>query len=86
MRSPQPEPRSSARTSTTSGHSTSRTRSPRGGGVAVAVRVDITDPESVQSLVERTDVEFGGVDILVNNAALMAQIVVNPAMEFSRDE
>jgi NAD(P)-dependent dehydrogenase (short-subunit alcohol dehydrogenase family) len=45
------------------------------GGNAIAVTVDITDPASVQALVGSAVDAFGGVDILVNNAALMEQIV-----------
>ena len=44
------------------------------GGKAIAVRVDITDPESAQTMVAAATSEFGGVDILVNNAALMAEL------------
>jgi NAD(P)-dependent dehydrogenase (short-subunit alcohol dehydrogenase family) len=55
------------------------------GGRAIAVAVDIADDASVPALVERTADEFGGVDILVNNAALMEQISAYPAMQFSRE-
>jgi NAD(P)-dependent dehydrogenase (short-subunit alcohol dehydrogenase family) len=41
------------------------------GGKARGVRVDITDPASAQAMVEAATSAFGGVDILVNNAALM---------------
>jgi NAD(P)-dependent dehydrogenase (short-subunit alcohol dehydrogenase family) len=44
------------------------------GGKAIAVWVDITDPESAQAMVAAATSEFGGVDILVNNAALMAEL------------
>src|ERR1700710_2615876 len=43
------------------------------GGKAIAVAVDITDPASVAKMVESAVAAFGGVDILVNNAALMAE-------------
>jgi NAD(P)-dependent dehydrogenase (short-subunit alcohol dehydrogenase family) len=39
-----------------------------GGGRALAIPTDVTDPEQVQSLVDRTVAELGTVDILVNNA------------------
>jgi NAD(P)-dependent dehydrogenase (short-subunit alcohol dehydrogenase family) len=45
------------------------------GHQAVAVAVDIANPSSVSALVTETISRFGGVDILVNNAALMEQIV-----------
>ncbi len=45
-----------------------------GGGKAIAAAVDITKPESVAGMVEAATEAFGGVDILVNNAALMAEL------------
>jgi NAD(P)-dependent dehydrogenase (short-subunit alcohol dehydrogenase family) len=42
---------------------------------ALAVTVDITDADSVAAMVAAATDAFGGVDILVNNAALMEQIV-----------
>ena len=44
------------------------------GGTAIGVRVDITDPASVTAMVDAATTAFGGVDILVNNAALMAEL------------
>jgi NAD(P)-dependent dehydrogenase (short-subunit alcohol dehydrogenase family) len=38
------------------------------GGRALAVPTDVTDPEQVQNLIDRTVTELGTVDILVNNA------------------
>jgi NAD(P)-dependent dehydrogenase (short-subunit alcohol dehydrogenase family) len=38
------------------------------GGRAVSIPTDVTDPDQVQALVDRTVAEFGTVDILVNNA------------------
>ncbi len=40
------------------------------GGKALAVQSDTSDSASVQSAVERTIGELGGIDILVNNAAI----------------
>jgi len=40
----------------------------RAGGRALAVPTDVTDPEQVRGLVDRTVSELGTVDILVNNA------------------
>ena len=43
----------------------------QGAGLpAVAAAVDVTDPESVEEMIARTVADFGGVDILVNSAAL----------------
>lgn len=40
------------------------------GGTAVFARVDVADPESAVALAEFTVAEFGGIDHLVNNAAI----------------
>lgn len=43
------------------------------GGRALAVPCDVTDEESVQSAVDTTVAEFGGIDILVANAGVLWQ-------------
>lgn len=40
------------------------------GGTAIAVPVDVSDPESAASMAARAVAEFGGIDYLVNNAAI----------------
>ena len=40
------------------------------GGRALALETDIADPRSVSSLMERVVAELGGIDVLVNNAAI----------------
>ena len=40
------------------------------GGRAIAVTVDVSDPDSAAAMAERTIAEFGGIDFLVNNAAI----------------
>lgn len=42
------------------------------GGRAIAVKVDVTSEDSVRSMVGEIVAEFGGVDILHNNAALQS--------------
>jgi NAD(P)-dependent dehydrogenase (short-subunit alcohol dehydrogenase family) len=42
--------------------------------------VDIVDPPSVRSMAKSATDAFGGVDILVNNAALMAELGYLPAV------
>lgn len=40
------------------------------GGTALGVPVDVSDPESAKAMADRTLAEFGGIDYLVNNAAI----------------
>ena len=40
------------------------------GGTAIAVPVDVSDPDSARAMAERAVAEFGGIDYLVNNAAI----------------
>jgi acetoin reductase-like protein len=42
----------------------------QGGGQALAVAVDVRDPEQAQRMVDTAVTHFGGVDILVNNAGV----------------
>jgi NAD(P)-dependent dehydrogenase (short-subunit alcohol dehydrogenase family) len=44
------------------------------GRDAIGVRVDITDPDAAAAMVQAATDAFGGVDILINNAALMKEI------------
>ncbi|MCK9541288.1 MAG: SDR family oxidoreductase [Novosphingobium sp.] len=54
------------------------------GGKAVAVQADITDTASVQAMAARAKESFGGIDILVNNAALMVEITDKPLVQTDR--
>ncbi|MGI9163749.1 MAG: SDR family oxidoreductase [Mycobacterium sp.] len=40
------------------------------GGTALAVPVDVSDVDSTKAMADRTLAEFGGIDYLVNNAAI----------------
>jgi NAD(P)-dependent dehydrogenase (short-subunit alcohol dehydrogenase family) len=51
------------------------------GGKAIGVAVDITDPAAVKAMAQSAIDAFGGVDILVNNAALMVELGYQPATE-----
>lgn len=48
------------------------------GGKALAVRADVTDAASVRGMVATTIEHFGGLDILVNNAALFGKVALKP--------
>ena len=41
------------------------------GGQAIAVRADVADSAAVKAMFDRAEAEFGGVDVLVNNAGIM---------------
>ncbi|MCK9563330.1 MAG: SDR family oxidoreductase [Bacteroidales bacterium] len=56
------------------------------GGSAIAVGVDITQPDSAAAMAEAAATAFGGVDILVNNAALMAELQSVSAIDIPLDE
>lgn len=45
-----------------------------GGGAAHAVRVDVSDPASTQAMADATVEAFGGIDLLVNNAAIYGEM------------
>ena len=44
------------------------------GGEGLAIGVDVSDPESVRTMVGRTIERFGRIDVLLNNAAIFATI------------
>jgi NAD(P)-dependent dehydrogenase (short-subunit alcohol dehydrogenase family) len=44
------------------------------GGKAIGVKVDVADEASTKAMAEAAIAEFGGIDVLVNNAALMVDI------------
>lgn len=43
----------------------------KSGGTALALAVDVTDPDAVRAAAERTERELGTVGLLVNNAGVM---------------
>jgi NAD(P)-dependent dehydrogenase (short-subunit alcohol dehydrogenase family) len=56
------------------------------GGKAIAVGVDITKPDQAQRMAAAAIEAFGGIDILVNNAALMAEISTGDMLAISIEE
>ena len=55
------------------------------GREAIGVPVDITDPDAAEAMVQRATDEFGGVDILINNAALMKEIPMGSILTLPLD-
>jgi NAD(P)-dependent dehydrogenase (short-subunit alcohol dehydrogenase family) len=56
------------------------------GHDATPVQVDITDQASVRAMADTVAKKYGGVDILVNNAALMAELSYAPVIQTSIDD
>ncbi|MCY3644428.1 MAG: SDR family oxidoreductase [Acidimicrobiaceae bacterium] len=52
------------------------------GGEALPIEVDITDESSVDAMVSATVERFGGVDMLINNAAVMFRFLDEPRTPF----
>jgi 3-oxoacyl-[acyl-carrier protein] reductase len=42
-----------------------------GGGRALAVKADVSDPKAVREMFDKIAATFGGVDVLINNAGIM---------------
>ena len=47
------------------------------GGKALAIRADVTKSEDISHMVEKVTSDFGGIDVLVNNAGQNASHVVH---------
>lgn len=56
------------------------------GGRAIAVVADVTNDEEVQAMVAATVADFGGLDAIVNNAAIYAGLKILPMEETDLDE
>ena len=52
------------------------------GGAAIAVHLDVTKQESIEASVRAVEESFGGIDILINNAALFD---LAPVVEITRE-
>jgi 3-oxoacyl-[acyl-carrier protein] reductase len=51
------------------------------GGIALAVRVDVADQDSAHAMVAATTSAFGGLDYLVNNAAIYGGMQIESLMK-----
>jgi NAD(P)-dependent dehydrogenase (short-subunit alcohol dehydrogenase family) len=56
------------------------------GGRTLAIELDVTSPESWEAATARVVEELGGLHILVNNAALMAEVTTSDMLEISLEE
>lgn len=55
------------------------------GRSAMAVKVDVADPASADAMAKATIAEFGGIDLLVNNAAIYGGMQLNTLMSVDLD-
>ena len=56
------------------------------GGTAAWLKVDVTNPKDVGMMVSKADSDFGGVDILINNAAFYYGVKRRPFYEIDPEE
>lgn len=56
------------------------------GGRALAVEADVTDPDAVEAMVRRAVSVFGGIQVLINNAALYSALERKTFEEVTPDE
>jgi NAD(P)-dependent dehydrogenase (short-subunit alcohol dehydrogenase family) len=56
------------------------------GGTAIGQICDVTDAKAVAALMRATDEAFGGIQVLVNNAALFGKIATKPFHEITSEE
>jgi NAD(P)-dependent dehydrogenase (short-subunit alcohol dehydrogenase family) len=56
------------------------------GGAALGVTADVTNADSVADMIGAATREWGGVDILVNNAAIFASLPMQPFMQIADDD
>lgn len=57
-----------------------------GGGTAYGGTLDVTSRDSAEALAREAEAQMGGVDVLINNAALFGQLNRAPFMELDEDE
>ena len=56
------------------------------GGQALAVKVDVSQPESVKAMVQQALTRFERIDVLVNNAAIFSTIKMKPFEQITLEE
>jgi NAD(P)-dependent dehydrogenase (short-subunit alcohol dehydrogenase family) len=56
------------------------------GGKAIGRACDVTDPAAVAALVQATEDTFGGVQVLVNNAAIFGTLALKPLEQIGSAE
>ncbi len=57
-----------------------------GGGQAIAVQADVSDPTAMSAMFDRAEQAFGGLDVLVNNAGIMGLATISESDDRLFDE
>jgi 3-oxoacyl-[acyl-carrier protein] reductase len=57
----------------------------RAGGVARAIRADVSDPDAVRAMFDAAESAHGGIDVLVNNAGIMQLEAIAEASDATFD-
>ena len=55
------------------------------GGTAVGMVVDVTSDDDLNAMVAKAESEFGGLNIVVNNAGLFANLELKPFFQIDND-
>ena len=55
-------------------------------GEAIGMTTDVTSDDSLEEMVRRTEAAFGPIEVLVNNAAVFAALVMKPFTQIPNDE
>lgn len=58
----------------------------KAGGTALAVTTDVADPASIKEMVEVVEDEYGGIDVLINNAGIFSTLEMRPFDQIPLEE
>jgi NAD(P)-dependent dehydrogenase (short-subunit alcohol dehydrogenase family) len=56
------------------------------GGQAIGLKLDVTSNSDIAAMVQKTEAEFGPIELLLNNAGLFAKIQLKPFWEITEDD
>ena len=56
------------------------------GGEAIGMTTDVTSDDSLQEMVRETESAFGPIEVLINNAAVFAKLILKPFTQIPNDE
>jgi NAD(P)-dependent dehydrogenase (short-subunit alcohol dehydrogenase family) len=56
------------------------------GGQSLAVTTDVSDPASIDEMIDAVEDEYGRIDVLINNAAIFSRLEMRPFDQISLEE